>query len=187
MTEVTVTVNTLADFDRAVANGRQRINELIAEQAAREVAALAALTEQIQQSEAEALRVDAERNRLALIANFENGALADARATFTELNERAADLRTLIAQCERMHEAIATAALGIQNDAYAAVDALVGALPERNAESATDALQSAGADGLRAAVPGWLLAIWPRRWLTAPGTSADALYQYARALAKQKR
>lgn len=71
-----MTTITLQDFDRAVANSRRNLEQLIAEQAQAEMLALAALTAQLEQSEAARLRVDAERRRAATLDEFEQGALA---------------------------------------------------------------------------------------------------------------
>lgn len=103
---ITVTVGTLADFDAAVANSRRRLQEVLAEQVTAEMPALAALTAQLEQSEAERLRVDAEQRRQAAQSEFENGALAAAQLSFADFHERANKLRAMARDAENLHSAI---------------------------------------------------------------------------------
>lgn len=177
---------TLADFDRAVAASRRNLEQLIAEQAQAEMMALAALTAQLEQSEAERARVDAEQRRQQAQAEFEQGALAAAQLTFADMAERIAQLRDMAQQAEHLHQQIVASALELQRDAVATVRMLVDALPEPAPESASEALSRAGVDGLRYSLPGWLKALNEKRWLSWPSIDAWALTELAKGLASER-
>lgn len=181
-----MTTITLADFDRAVANSRRNLEELLSERAAAEMAALAALTAQLEQSEAERARVDAEQRRQQAQVEFEQGALAAAQLTFTDMAERIAQLRDMARQAEDLHQQIVASALELQRDAVATVRMLVDALPEPSADAANDALSKAGADGLRYSLPGWLKTLNEKRWLSWPSIDAWALTELGRGLANER-
>ncbi len=178
---------TLADFDRAVANSRRNLEQLIAEQAVAEMAALQALTAQIAMSEAEQERLDAELERQALQDEFEQNALACAQLSFADFRDRANILRDMARECERLHDAIVTGTIELERDAAAAVKMLVDALPEPSEETATAAMYAAGLDGLRCSLPDWLKSLNQKRWLSWPSVSAWQLEQLARGLAAERR
>ena len=184
---MTVTVPiSLQDFDRAVAASRRNLEQLIAEQAQAEMMALAALTAQIEQSEAERLRVDAEQRRQQAQAEFEKNALAAAQLSFADFHERANGLRAMARQAEQLHDAIVAGTLELERDASTAVKSLVDALPEATEENATAALEAAGLDGLRYSLPDWLKALNQKRWLSWPGVDTWTLEQLARGLAAER-
>lgn len=181
-----MTTITLQDFDQLVAASRRNLEQLIAEKTAAEMSALAALTAQMEQSEAERLRVDAEQRRAAARAEFEQGALAAAQITFADMAERIAQLRAMARQAEDLHSAIVAGALELQKDAVNTIKMLVDALPEPSADNASEALQRAGADGLRYSLPGWLKTLNEKRWLSWPSIDAWALTELAKGLASER-
>jgi len=189
---MTVTVPiSLQDFDRAVAASRRNLEQLIAEQAQAEMMALAALTAQIEQSEAEQRRVDAEQRRQAAIDEFKANALAAAQLSFADFHERANNLRAMARQAEQLHDAIVAGTLELERDAAATVKMLVEALPEPTEDNASEALAAAGLAGLSISLPEWLKALNQKRWLSWPGINTWQLEQlavgFARERSKQKR
>ena len=181
-----MTTITLADFDRAVANSRQNLQQLIAEQAMAEMAALAALTEQIALSESEQRRVDAEQRRQQAIEQFEQGPLSVAKKDFDLFHVRANGLRAMARQAEELHQAIIAGTLELERDAAATVKMLVDALPEPTEDAASEALASAGLDGLRCSLPEWLKTLNQKRWLSWPGVNSEHIYMLARGLAAER-
>jgi hypothetical protein len=177
---------TLADFDRAVASSRHNLEQLIAEQANAEMAALQALTEQIALSEAEQRRVAAELERQHAIENFENGALPAAMLTFADMHERVQSLRALVNQAQSLHEQIITETAELQSDADIATRTLIDAMPEPDADGATDCLMRAGADGLNFSLPAWLQRMNNQRWMVPPSVNPWTLDQLARGLAAER-
>lgn len=177
---------TLADFDRAVASSRHNLEQLIAEQANAEMAALQALTEQIALSEAEQRRVAAELERQHAIENFENGALPAAMLSFADMHERAQSLRAMVIEAQQLHEKIITETASLQRDADIATRTLVEAMPEPDADAASDALMRAGVDGLNFSLPAWLQRLNNQRWLIPPSVSSGLLYNLGRALANER-
>lgn len=181
-----MTTITLADFDRAVASSRHNLQSLIAEQAVAEMAALQALTEQIALSESEQRRVDAERARQLAIENFEQGALQAAQLSFADMHERAQSLRALVTEAQQLHERIIAETASLQRDADIATRTLVEAMPEPDADGATDCLMRAGADGLNFSLPAWLQRMNNQRWMVPPSVNAGLLYNLGRALAAER-
>ena len=181
-----MTTITLQDFDQLVAASRRNLEELLSEKVAAEMAALAVLTAQLEQSAAERARVDAEQRRAAALAEFEAGALATATATFADMAERIAQLRNMARQAEDLHSAIVAGALELQKEAVATVKMLIEALPEPAPESASEALARAGADGLRYSLPGWLKTLNEKRWLSWPAVDGWTLEQLARGFANER-
>lgn len=177
---------TLADFDRAVASSRHNLEQLIAEQANAEMAALQALTEQIALSEAEQRRVAAELERQHAIEEFENGALPCAMLTFADMHERVQSLRVLVNEAQDLHERIISETAELQRDADIATRTLVEAMPVPAEDAATDALMRAGADGLNFALPAWLQRMNNQRWLIPPSVNAGLIYNLGRALANER-
>ena len=177
---------TLQDFDRAVASSRRNLEQLIAEQAQAEMMALAALTAQIEQSEAEQRRVDAAQRRQAALDEFKANALAAAQLTFADMHERANGLRAMARECERLHDAIVAGTMELERDAAATVKMLVEALPEPTEENASEALAAAGLDGLRCSLPEWLKTLNQKRWLSWPGVNSEHIYMLARGLASER-
>lgn len=158
-------------------------------QAERELAATIAANALSEQQQAE--RRQAEERRRAELAEFQAGPLDDARMGFSELHERAAQLRYLVEESERLHLLIIEGATVLATDAYNATDALISAAAAIGIDP-DEALQDAGADGLRFHLPAWLRTINPGKWLVTPGIDAGTLYQYGRAkhaelMRKQKR
>ncbi len=177
---------TLQDFDRAVANSRRNLEQLIADQANAEMAALQALTEQIALSEAEQRRVDAEQRRQQAIENFENGAMPAAMCSFADMHERAQSLRAMVIEAQQLHEKIITETASLQRDADIATRTLVEAMPEPSEDAATDCLMRAGADGLNFSLPAWLQRMNNQRWMVPPSVGAALLYNLGRALANER-
>ena len=177
---------TLQDFDRAVANSRRNLEALIAEQAGAEMAALAALTEQIALSEAEQSRVDAAQRRQAAIDEFKANALAVAQLSFADFSERANELRTMARQAEQLHDAIIAGTMELERDASTAIQHLVAALPEPSEDAASEALAAAAPAGLVISLPEWLKTLNQKRWLSWPGVNNWTLDQLARGLAAER-
>ncbi len=177
---------TLADFDRAVANSRRNLEALIAEQANAEMLALALLTAQIEQSEAEKARVDAEQRRQAAQDEFKANALAAAQLSFADFHERANGLRAMARECEQLHQDIVAGTIELERDAVTAVNRLIDALPEVSEDNASEALAAAGLDGLRCSLPDWLKALNQKRWLSWPGVNSEHIYMLARGLAAER-
>ena len=177
---------TLADFDRAVATSRRNLEQLIAEQATAEMLALAALTAQIEQSDAERARVDAEQRRQAALAEFKANALAAAQLSFADFHERANQLRAMARQCEQLHQDIVTGTIELERDAATAVKSLIDALPEVSEDNASEALAAAAPNGLSLSLPEWLKALNQKRWLSWPGVNNWTLDQLARGLAAER-
>jgi len=177
---------TLADFDRAVASSRHNLEQLIAEQANAEMAALQALTEQIALSEAEQRRVAAELERQHAIENFENGALPAAMLTFADMHERVQSLRALVNQAQSLHEQIITETAELQSDADIATRTLIDAMPEPSDDAASDVLMRAGVDGLNFSLPSWLQRLNNQRWMVPPSVNAGLIYNLGRALAAER-
>lgn len=182
---MTMTI-TLQDFDRAVAASRRNLEQLIAEQAGAEMMALAALTAQIEQSEAEQRRVDAEKRRQAALEEFNANALAVAKIAFADMHERANQLRAMARQAEDLNQQIVAGTIELERDAAATVEMLVDALPEPSEDAASEALQAAGLDGLRCSLPDWLKTLNQKRWLSWPGIQAWQLEQLATGFAKER-
>lgn len=181
-----MTTITLQDFDRAVATSRRNLEQLIAEQAQAEMMALAALTAQIEQSEAERQRVDAEQRRQQAMEEFKANALAVAQLSFADFHERANGLRAMARQCEEMHQAIIAGTIELERDAAATVQMLVDAMPEVSEDNASEALAAAGLDGLRCSLPEWLKTLNQKRWLSWPGIQSWQLDQLARGWAVER-
>jgi hypothetical protein len=177
---------TLADFDRAVATSRRNLEQLIAEQANAEMLALAALTAQIEQSEAEKSRVDAEQRRQSAIDEFKANALACAQLSFADFHERANGLRAMARQAEDLHEQIISETAELQRDADMATRTLVDAMPEPSEDGASDCLMRAGIDGLNFSLPAWLQRMNHQRWMVPPSVNAGVIYQLGRALAAER-
>ena len=177
---------TLADFDRAVATSRRNLEALIAEQAGAEMAALAALTEQIALSEAEQSRVDAAQRRQAAIDEFKANALAVAQLSFADFSERANELRTMARQAEQLHDAIIAGTMELERDAATAVKSLIDALPEVSEDNASEALAAAAPAGLAISLPEWLKTLNQKRWLSWPAVNNWTLDQLARGLAAER-
>lgn len=181
-----MTTITLQDFDRAVAASRRNLEQLIAEQAGAEMMALAALTAQIEQSEAEQQRVDAEKRRQAALEEFKANALAVAQLSFADFTERANGLRAMARQAEQLHDAIIAGTMELERDAAATVQMLVDAMPEVSEDNASEALAAAGLDGLRCSLPDWLKTLNQKRWLSWPGIQSWQLDQLARGWAVER-
>lgn len=147
-------------------------------QAERDLAAAIAANALSEQQQAE--RRQAEERRRAELAEYQAGALDDAKENFAELHERAGQLRYLVEESERLHTLIIEGAQSLATDAYNATDALISAVAAIGIDP-DEALQDAGADGLRFHLPAWLRTINPGRWSVAPGIDAGTLYQYGRA------
>lgn len=177
---------TLQDFDRAVANSRRNLEQLIAEQANAEMLALAALNAQIAMSEAERQRVDAERARQQAMEEFKANALAVAQLSFADFHERANNLRAMARQAEDLHQAIIAGTIELERDAAATVQMLVDAMPEVSEDNASEALAAAGLDGLRCSLPEWLKTLNQKRWLSWPGIQSWQLDQLARGWAVER-
>lgn len=180
------TTITLADFDRAVATSRRNLEALIADQANAEMAALAALTEQIALSEAEQQRVDAEQRRQHAIEEFENGALPAAVCSFADMHERAQSLRALVSEAQSLHERIISETAELQRDADRATHTLIGAMPEPSDDGASDVMMRAGVDGLNFSLPAWLQRLNNQRWMVPPSVNSGLLYNLGRALANER-
>ena len=183
---MTMTTITLADFDRAVANSRRNLEQLIAEQAVAEMAALQALTDQIALSEAEQSRIDAELERRALQDEFRSNALACAQLSFADFHERANGLRAMARQCEQLHDAIIAGTIELERDATTAIQRLIGAIPEPSEDNASEALAAAAPNGLAISLPEWLKTLNQKRWLSWPGVNNWTLDQLARGLANER-
>lgn len=181
-----MTTITLADFDRAVANSRRNLEQLIADQANAEMAALAALTEQIALSELEQQRVDAAQRRQAAIDEFKANALACAQLSFADFHERANGLRAMARQAEQLHDAIVAGTMELERDAAATVKMLVDALPEPTEDNASEALAAAAPNGLSLSLPEWLKSLNQKRWLSWPAVNNWTLDQLARGLAAER-
>ena len=177
---------TLADFDRAVANSRRNLEQLIADQANAEMAALAALTEQIALSEMEQQRVDAEQRRQAALEEFKANALAVAQLSFADFQERANGLRAMARQAEQLHDAIIAGTMELERDATTAIQRLIGAMPEPSEDNASEALAAAAPNGLAISLPEWLKTLNQKRWLSWPGVNNWQLDQLARGLANER-
>jgi len=177
---------TLADFDRAVATSRRNLEQLIAEQAQAEMLALAALTAQIEQSDAERARVDAEQRRQQAIDEFNANALACAQLAFADMHERANNLRAMARQAEQLHDAIVAGTIELERDASTAIHRLIGAMPEPSEDNASEALAAAAPNGLAISLPEWLKALNQKRWLSWPGVNNWTLDQLARGLAAER-
>lgn len=181
-----MTTITLQDFDRAVAASRRNLEQLIAEQAGAEMMALAALTAQIEQSEAEQQRVDAAQRRQQAIENFENGAMPAAMCSFADMHERAQSLRAMVIDAQQLHEQIITETAELQKDADIATRTLIDAMPEPDADGASDCLMRAGVDGLNFSLPTWLQRMNAQRWMIPPSVNSALLYNLGRALANER-
>lgn len=177
---------TLQDFDRAVATSRRNLEELLSERAAAEMAALALLTAQLEQSEAEKRRVDAEQRRQAALDEFKANALAAAQITFADMHERANQLRDMARQCEQLHQDIVAGTIELERDAAATVKMLVDAMPEPSEENASEALAAAAPNGLSLSLPEWLKTLNQKRWMSWPAVNPWHLEQLARGWASER-
>lgn len=181
-----MTTITLTDFDQLVAASRRNLEELLSERAAAEMAALALLTAQIEQSEAEQARVDAEQRRQAALEEFKTNALAAAQLSFADFHERANGLRAMARRCEDMHQAIIAGTMELERDAVTAVNRLIDALPEPSEENATAALEAAGLAGLALSLPSWLKSLNQKRWLSWPAVDSWTLEQLATGFVRER-
>lgn len=168
-------MNTAYTIEQITRDAQIRIEKI--RNAERELAATIAANALSEQQMEE--RRQAEERRRAELEEFQNGPLDDAKMEFANLHERAGQLKYLVEESERLHLLIIDGAQSLAKDAQNATEALICASAAIGIDP-DEALDEAGADGLRFYFPEWLREINKGRWAVTPAVYGGTLYQYAR-------
>lgn len=156
-------------------------------EAARQISEILAQTEL---SEAEKRR-QAEQERIAGLLDDWNVTIAGATEQINGFAERIDQLRAMSQKAEKLHAEIVDQTLALEAEVNAlalAVGKAVPAIPGQDAgDMATDGLERAGLGRLSWILPGWLLALNEKRWLSTPGVRPFYIFGLATDAAKRKK
>lgn len=155
-------------------------------EAARQAAEILAQTEL---TEAEKRR-QAERERIAGLLDDWNVTIAGATEQINAFAARIDQLRAMSQRAEKLHAEIVDQSIALEAEVNAlaiAVAKALPAIPDADAgDMATEGLQRAGLGRLNWILPGWLLALNEKRWLSTPGVRPHFIFMTAADVAKRK-